>query len=793
MSQQVDHEGEDDPKLWKCGDPYQYTIPKPEGNPWEVVLDALMKKDKVQCDAWKDEVQNLLIFNGLTTRQAGLFSAVVTAFVVESCKSLHPDSSDASVVLLALIAERLDGNSTSISLSPKLPQALEAFSLDLTPSSSTVRVNTFWFLSLVLSLTTVLIGIVSLQWLREHQRYSETLTPRQALCDFPHACGRFRGLACGRKYSHPCRLLLQIALILFFAGIIDFLLSLSVQICILVSIVLGPAVIFILLTTVLPALQCFAISLRIPSSSAAVPSPCPYKSPQALIFRRLLTMSRRLFDLMHSASMSTKYYLLFFDKSFLFAHRSLKIAAWRHRLFPDRAYLFWAQRTWVDFDRTWLILRNEHFDITRKRSSGDPSAHSMNNEPVYDSIRGLASAAQGNEHHEDIIFSVYHCFQDLSQSMPAEEGEYPHHHLQACFRDLVPTWNSPIANIASLLESPSFDLLHDIHTVLFLRVPGIFYKAINPAHVLGRHMLELQTRILVYLYADEPRRLVSNTLDSSTGFFHWYTINMASLNMSPETQDAFLQPQFFALFKSFVEKASTLSSPDDVGNTFHTHPDLDDFVSLASFLIWHIADRTPDSQACLTTLSSTLDLIEDILSPPNKSSQADFAVHHADFLFWCATHLLKRLWQERPSQRRSRSANGRSLLQQLARRFDVLQKDVLARYESAHPDTLRIAHSRMLSTLQSPSNYFTHGGRDFRCYAREMGTYCTDEPGDKDDDSLWTGIVLDPAKSPQPDVVSLESETACHPILSYGDALGSVTTALDIDFTDLNPKADDLV
>ncbi|CAA7267108.1 unnamed protein product [Cyclocybe aegerita] len=588
-------------------------------------------------------------------------------------------------------------------------------------------------------------------------------------------------------------LLLQIALVLFFAGIIDFLLSLSVLIGILVGIVLGPAVIFILLTTVLPALQCFAISLRIPSSNATVPSPCPYKSPQALIFRRLLTMSRRLFDLMHSASMSTKYYLLFFDKSFLFAHRSLKIAAWRYRLFPDRAYLFWAQRTWVDFDRTWLILRNEHFDITRKRSSGDLSAQSMNTEPIYDSIRGLASAAQGNEHHENIIFSVYHCFQDLSQSMLVEECEYTHHHLQACFRDLVPTWNSPIANIASLLESPSLDLLHDIHTVLFLRVPGIFYKAINPAHVLGRHMLELQTRILVYLYADEPRRLVSNALDSSTGFFHWYTINMASLNMSPETQDAFLQPQFFALFKSFVGQASTISCPDDVGNTFHTHPDLDDFVSLASFLIWHIADRTPDSQACLITLSSTLDLIEDGLSAPDKSSQAGFASHHADFLFWCATHLLKRLWQERPSQRRSRSANGRSLLQQLARRFDVLQKDVLARYEDVHLDTLRIAHRRMLTTLQSPSNYFTHGGRDFRCYARELGSYSADKPGDEDDDPLQMDIALEPAKSLKPDVVSLDLETAGHRVISYDEELRPVTTMPGVDFANLNPKADDLV
>ncbi|TFK62480.1 hypothetical protein BDN72DRAFT_777026, partial [Pluteus cervinus] len=37
------------------------------------------------------------------------------------------------------------------------------------PTSFSVRINIFWLLSLVLSLSTVLIGILSLQWLREFQ------------------------------------------------------------------------------------------------------------------------------------------------------------------------------------------------------------------------------------------------------------------------------------------------------------------------------------------------------------------------------------------------------------------------------------------------------------------------------------------------------------------------------------------------------------------------------------------------------------------------------------------------
>lgn len=49
-------------KMWQCGDPYKYPIRDQEGNNWERLLEPLLEADKAQCDAWKDEVQNLLIF-----------------------------------------------------------------------------------------------------------------------------------------------------------------------------------------------------------------------------------------------------------------------------------------------------------------------------------------------------------------------------------------------------------------------------------------------------------------------------------------------------------------------------------------------------------------------------------------------------------------------------------------------------------------------------------------------------------------------------------------------------------
>ncbi|KDR66588.1 hypothetical protein GALMADRAFT_80752, partial [Galerina marginata CBS 339.88] len=125
-----------------------------------------MEEDKIRCEAWKEEVNNLLIF-------AGLFSAVVTAFVIESYKTLQPDPNSTVVDLLSRIATRLEN--------PPLNEVSHITSVaSFSPSSSSIRVNILWFISLILSLTTVLVGIITLQWLREYQSYPG-LTPKESL------------------------------------------------------------------------------------------------------------------------------------------------------------------------------------------------------------------------------------------------------------------------------------------------------------------------------------------------------------------------------------------------------------------------------------------------------------------------------------------------------------------------------------------------------------------------------------------------------------------------------------
>ncbi|KDR66600.1 hypothetical protein GALMADRAFT_30567, partial [Galerina marginata CBS 339.88] len=149
----------------------------------------------------------------------GLFSAVVTAFVIESYKTLQPDPSSAMIDLLSHIATRLDNPLNELEVSSIASAA------SFSPPSSSIRVNILWFLSLILSLTTVLVGIITLQWLREYQSYPG-LSPKESLAVF-----RMRSEGMERWYVWKIftalPLLLQAALALFLIGVIDFLLTLD--------------------------------------------------------------------------------------------------------------------------------------------------------------------------------------------------------------------------------------------------------------------------------------------------------------------------------------------------------------------------------------------------------------------------------------------------------------------------------------------------------------------------------------------------------------------------------------
>ncbi|TFK33379.1 hypothetical protein BDQ12DRAFT_573757, partial [Crucibulum laeve] len=147
------------------------------------------------------------------------------------------------------------------------------------PSASAVRINTFWFLSLTFSLATAIMGILCIQWLREYERDiklspKEYLALRQML---------YEGL---KKWHVPrilaaLPLILEVALVFFFVGLLTLLWSVNHTVATVAGVFLSLALLFIIVTTVLPTLQ-----ILFPMEQNYRTPQCAYKSLQSWAFFR---------------------------------------------------------------------------------------------------------------------------------------------------------------------------------------------------------------------------------------------------------------------------------------------------------------------------------------------------------------------------------------------------------------------------------------------------------------------------------------------------------------------------
>ncbi|KDR71745.1 hypothetical protein GALMADRAFT_253491 [Galerina marginata CBS 339.88] len=286
-----------------------------------------------------------------------------------------------------------------------------------TPTHSSIRVNAFWFLSLVLSLTTVLVGIVTLQWLREYQSYPG-LSPRDTRAVF-----RMRSEGMERWYVWRIftilPLLLQAALILFFGGIIDFLLALESKVAIPVAIVIGSALLFLAATTALPTLQ--GLFLYLPflfvRDLSEPPTQCPYKSPQAHAFRTMLSSS---FTLAHHTFLTLRP--LFQRISSLFRlppGSEIEADNIEHHYVLSQLLVTWQKKTWIDFDSAWLSLRGICVQGLKDQQPGlNSHCHKLhpNFLRLFDSVRAVQEAIQDSTFNQTDMFrsAIYHCFSDMS-------------------------------------------------------------------------------------------------------------------------------------------------------------------------------------------------------------------------------------------------------------------------------------------------------------------------------------------------------------------------------------------
>ncbi|CAA7262540.1 unnamed protein product [Cyclocybe aegerita] len=240
-------------------------------DPWAKLFESAQANDIAQCKAWNDEVANLLIF-------AALFSAIVTAFLVEAYKMLEPDQSELAVALLIRLVMRFD-NSTDLTLPSPLPD------LPFTAEAPSVRIGIYWTLSLILSLGSSLIGIVCLQWLREHRSYPEEWSAELKFTVF-----QMRSQMLRKWHVHTflagLPLIIIMSLILFFVGLAEFIISLKItRLTITTAVSILFFTIFIVATTAIPTISSLTQASRTSTSISQIPLPSPFKSPQAQVLR----------------------------------------------------------------------------------------------------------------------------------------------------------------------------------------------------------------------------------------------------------------------------------------------------------------------------------------------------------------------------------------------------------------------------------------------------------------------------------------------------------------------------
>ncbi|KAJ7800116.1 hypothetical protein B0H14DRAFT_2901053 [Mycena olivaceomarginata] len=232
---------------------------------WSVYISEAEHYDSALVESWKADMEGMLIFSGL-------FSASLTAFIIESYKSLVPDTGNMTVDLLSQLSQQLNaqfnGSHFTVSSSPPF----------MAPTSA-LFCNGLWFVSLGLSLTCALLATLVEQWAREFlhktERVHSPVRRARVFSFLYYGVSRF-GI---HAIVDIIPLLLHLGLVLFFAGLAVFLLPIN---SIMAGIVTSVLVLFLALYLVITALPIISLD-------------CPYRTPLSAMFWRVVQYTAMFF------------------------------------------------------------------------------------------------------------------------------------------------------------------------------------------------------------------------------------------------------------------------------------------------------------------------------------------------------------------------------------------------------------------------------------------------------------------------------------------------------------------
>jgi hypothetical protein len=234
--------------------------------------------DKEFMKKYDEDLNTTLIFvsfvccsgvRPLTPSQAGLFSAVASAFIIEVNSQLQPDPNDETAALLRVLIHKID-NTTFGDHPPTLPQWTG-------PPHAIVHVQAILFASLAASLFSAFLAMLGKQWLN---RYASIEMRGSAIERSQNRQRKLDGIVTW-YFDHVMEslpLMLQVALLLLGCALTRYLWEINLTVA---AVILGATsfgVVFYIFIVV----------------AGAASESCPYQTPGARIFRHVLLPALRL-------------------------------------------------------------------------------------------------------------------------------------------------------------------------------------------------------------------------------------------------------------------------------------------------------------------------------------------------------------------------------------------------------------------------------------------------------------------------------------------------------------------
>ncbi|QRV94374.1 transmembrane protein [Ceratobasidium sp. AG-Ba] len=208
--------------------------------------------------------------------KAALFSAISTAFIIESLGDLKPDPAESSAQTLLVMSQTLTAIANNQPVS--LPAPEEASYNQFSPPRSAVVVNILWLLSLSLSVAVSLIAMLAKDWC--YKFMSNRVGPMYAQARKRHQ--KWNGMVAWHMEEVLAFLpwMLHMALLLFAIGLCIYLLDINTSVGLPVTVVTGLVTCLYGCTTVLPMID------------GSCPYGTPITAPMTKAFKPLATKTR---------------------------------------------------------------------------------------------------------------------------------------------------------------------------------------------------------------------------------------------------------------------------------------------------------------------------------------------------------------------------------------------------------------------------------------------------------------------------------------------------------------------